>query len=795
MNTITHDHHSCLRGRPCHRRIVQGLLLAVLLISAVTAIADGFVIEPYVTRVNSESAVVIWVEPQTAVPGSIMFEPAAGGETRAVSASVSQPPFLNRRVEGGKTDLTRHLGRLTGLEPFTTYRYRVTATDGESIREGTFTTAPPEGHATPFTFSVMSDSHGSHHPAAAAVANDEPLFVVLTGDFIGGRGHDWGNWVSYFSSARTYLKHSVIWPVVGGHDIRPDDNYRALFGLDDPQGDFPHPEASYYAFTFGNLLYISLDQYADDRETQLEWLEAVLQNHNAEWIFASFHSPVFAVGSRGGMQGHADFVPLFEAYGVDIVIYGHNHIYERMLPIGPENKKPVHYICTNAGGNFRVVRPSPIVAGGIGRRALCHATFTIHGNQLDMVVKQTDGTVIDRLELVKTDGRYPSEIMDRAIDAGRARQIAHVYSAGGEPGGMYDREDLGIDFKTLPQAGKPVIGLLDVRHFPAGSRLHVMPDPEDNPWAVTEQTLAIESDTLELELTGPADLVYAKDGFDPALRLVLNLELDGRWFEPAPVVPSPGPATLEMLSPEAISRQLGLERVTYSSDLLPATRLDLPDEPHFGGGFRSRGPHTYYTWVDEAPATIDLRVMGGGISAARYRRRGAYEIELYYPADPKTGEKVDGAQVERTGETQSITLTTHHAGAHRIFYNDGRDRTNIDWEPGLPMTVKVAPDDYPAYPSEHQSWPDMVFYVPPGTETVEGHAWARHGTIRDSDGEEVFSLDRYEGFFQIPVPEGQDGTFWQLRGFSGRFYFMNIPPYIARGATELLLPRDVIEEP
>ncbi len=776
-------------------RFIQGTLLPLCLsLIFLSSVAAGFVIEPYVTRVNHDSAVIIWVGQPSDTPGTVTFEPADAGETQSLNTEISRPPFQDRRVDGGERDETRHLARLTGLTPFTTYRYRATDPHENAIREGTFTTAPADdGETVSFTFSVLSDSHGSHNPAAAAVAADEPLFVVLTGDFIGGRGHDWGNWVSYFASARNYLKNSVIWPVVGGHDIRPANNYRALFGLDDPAGGFPHPEASYYTFTFANLLYISIDQYADDRETQLEWLEGVLENNTAEWIFASFHSPVFAVGSRGGMRGHADFVPLFEKYGVDIVIYGHNHIYERMLPIGPGNEKPVHYICTNAGGNFRVIRPSPIVAGGIGRQALCHATFTIDGNRLVMVVKQTDGTEIDRLELVKTDGRYQPEIMDQAIDTELARRIAHVYSAGGEPAGMYNREDIRIEFKALPRPGDPVMAVLDVAHFPPGSRLHISPVPENNPWGITEQIVPITGESLELELTAPADLVYAKAGMSPTLRLGVSLELDGRLFEPATLVPSPGPATLEMLSLDVLPDRLGLETLSYSTDLRPAVMLDLPDTPAFGGGFRSRGPHTYYTWVDEVPGTIDLRIMGGGLSAARYRRRGDFEVELFYPADPETGERVSVAAVERTGETQSITLNARNAGAHRIFYNDGRDRTNVDWEQGTPMTVKVAPDDYPAYPSQHQSWPDMVFYVPSGTETVDGHAWASRGEFRDGDGNKVFSLDNYEGFFQLPVPEGQDGTLWQLRGFSGRFYFLNVPPYVARSAAELLLPSEVVE--
>ncbi len=540
------------------KMLYRGIAAAWLCwLTAASLSADVFSIDPYVTRVDARSAVILWVGPPAGEPGSVVIRPLAGGPAHRVPSRMTRPPFLDREVPGLERADVRHTARIDGLEPFTAYEYRVYGPDEEGFREGSFKTAPEPGRTVAFRFSVLSDTHGRNDAVSEAVAADRPHFVVHTGDLTGGFGNHWQSWLAYFDSARPYLRSSVFWPVVGNHDVRPPDNFRALFGfddpeLDDPEGGFPRAHVtSYYTFTFGNLRYIVLDAYgyissnnpaiepAQERADQFEWLERVLQANTSEWTLVSLHCPPFAVGSRGGMRRHTDYVELFERYGVDLVIYGHNHIYERLLPIGPADGKPVHYICTNAGGyRNRVVRPSPIVVGGIGRRLWCHATFWIDGNRLRMEAKTPDGTVFDRLELVKTAGLYQPEIMQQAVETERAREIAFAFAAQGTVGNFRERQDMPLNLPELPQPGKPLAAVLDVDMLPRDSRLHIESVNGPADWRVEPQILTIGADHPEIHITPPAKLNFDAGTLQPPLELLLTLEVDGRLYEPAVVQPT-----------------------------------------------------------------------------------------------------------------------------------------------------------------------------------------------------------------------------------------------------------------
>ena len=50
-----------------------------------------------------------------------------------------------------------------------------------------------------------------------------------------------------------------------------------------------------------------------------------------------------------------------------------------------------------------------------------------------------------------------------------------------------------------------------------------------------------------------------------------------------------------------------------------------------------------------------------------------------------------------------------------------------------------------------------------------------------------------EGWFQAPVPPGQDGKLWKFENSQGQRLLMTVPPYLARSAEELLLPQEVVE--
>ena len=528
-----------------------GWALAVLVTGSAAA-SDHFIVNPMVTRITADSATLIWVSKPVTGADEVVVSTWHGDAKQRVSSRPSVPPFIDGKPAGLKHDYVRHTATIKGLRPATRYQYQVTSAQDDSTSTGEFGTAPMPGAQTAFSFCVISDAHNTHSTAAQTLSQRNPAFIVIDGDFIDDNGAKWNNWIKFFDSARPYTQKTPIVPVMGGHDIAPADNFRALFALDEPGEMFPNTQACYYTTVYGNVRSIVLDTYVDDSAMagQLQWLEQVLKKNTSEWTLAYFHEPVFAAGSRGIMDDTSRLVDLFERYGVDIVVCGHNHIYERMLPIGPKGKKPVHYVTINTnGGKFRVLRPSPVVVGGIGKQIKCFAEFQVKGNELSMIIRSVDGgNPIDRLDLVKRNGTYQASVNAQAITKELARRIAHVYARGGKPESMYVRNDIPIELSGRPEPNVPLKATLDTSTFPAGSRLHVLSGTDSRSWRAKPKVGTVNGAETALELIPPSDLKIRPDGsMKPTITLNLNFEYQQRRFHEVTVTPTWGPKTEALL--------------------------------------------------------------------------------------------------------------------------------------------------------------------------------------------------------------------------------------------------------
>ena len=234
---------------------------------------------------------------------------------------------------------------------------------------------------------------------------------------------------------------------------------------------------------------------------------------------------------------------------------------------------------------------------------------------------------------------------------------------------------------------------------------------------------------------------------------------------------------------------LDFEPVEYSDELVPAAAaLRLTDVPT--GSFGSfRGRHVAYTWLAPDKRELALRVTGGLI--AHYRDRGNVRLALYWLGDAtREPVAVDGS-VPPDGKEYEVVLKSPHNGLHRLEWSDGGDRTSVVWPENHPVTMRSSLDE-PADPAG--SW-TLCFYVPRGTKTIGGFSTATNGILRDGDGNAAFQFQGLgqPGYFDVAVPVGQDGRLWRFENCTGQRLLMTVPPYLARNAKELLLPREVIE--
>lgn len=130
-------------------------------------------------------------------------------------------------------------------------------------------------------------------------------------------------------------------PVLGNHDIRNGNGAGQMEALGMP--------ARWYAEQFGNTLFVGLDSNTPADAGQLQWLEGTLAASDAEWRIVAMHHPPYSAGLHGSHEPSlAAFVPLFEQYGVDLVLSGHDHDYQRSKPVNG-----VTYIVSGGGAKIR----------------------------------------------------------------------------------------------------------------------------------------------------------------------------------------------------------------------------------------------------------------------------------------------------------------------------------------------------------------------------------------------------------------------------------------------------------
>jgi hypothetical protein len=98
-----------------------------------------------------------------------------------------------------------------------------------------------------------------------------------------------------------------------------------------------YPRMANYSFDYGPVHFLCLDSnlYVDPTNAELQkWIEADLKNTDAHWKVVNYHHPAFNVGKGHYREQHMRaLAPLFEAQGVDLVLSGHEHIYQRNRPL------------------------------------------------------------------------------------------------------------------------------------------------------------------------------------------------------------------------------------------------------------------------------------------------------------------------------------------------------------------------------------------------------------------------------------------------------------------------------
>src|ERR1700730_18184755 len=221
---------------------------------------------------------------------------------------------------------------------------------------------PPAGVTMP-NVPYVSDNLGS--PAAGdttlGVERLQPLFHLFNGDLCyanlaDDRVRTW--WDFWENNSRSARKRPWM-PSAGNHENELGNGpigyqaYQTYFSVPEAAGQTDVTRGLWYAFTAGAVRVISIANddvtYQDGGNSyvrgyssgaQKAWLEkelsAARRNHDVDWVVVCMHQVAISTADmfNGADLGiRQEWVPLFDRYGVDLVVCGHEHHYERSHPI------------------------------------------------------------------------------------------------------------------------------------------------------------------------------------------------------------------------------------------------------------------------------------------------------------------------------------------------------------------------------------------------------------------------------------------------------------------------------
>jgi len=329
-------------------------------------VAQSVIRGPYLQMGTPTSVVVRW-RTDVATDSRVSYGSAPDSLTAAVDDTTSK---------------TEHEVTLSLLSPDTLYYYAVGTTTG--ILAGNdashfFLTAPNPGTPKPTRLWALGDS-GTADAGARAVRDAYFVFAgtrhtdlwLMLGDNAYSDGTDSQYQAAVFNMYPEMLRKSVLWPTLGNHDGHSADSgtqtgpYYDIFTLprNAEAGGVASGTEAYYSFDYGNMHFIVLDSFDSDRSpggAMMTWLKADLAATRQDWIIAFWHHPPYSKGSHNSdtevelVQMRQNALPILEQGGVDLVLAGHSHSYERSFLIDG------HY------GTSDTLVPSMILNSGDGR--------------------------------------------------------------------------------------------------------------------------------------------------------------------------------------------------------------------------------------------------------------------------------------------------------------------------------------------------------------------------------------------------------------------------------------------
>lgn len=371
--------------------------IGILLIALVTSIgqltAQSIIRGPYLQNPTKSRIKVMW-RTDVATDSKVYY----GTDMNNLSESVEDA-----------NSVTDHNVEISGLDPFTKYYYSVGTTSqvlSGPVEKHHFTTSPAPGTQQKVRVWAIGDFGKANTEERAVMDsyiayNQDTLTNVWI--WLGDNAYDSGLDQEY--QAKVYdtafygkvMTYMPFMPCPGNHDyesvsppqstVDPNNHSGAYYDMIDvptngEAGGLASGKELYYSFDYGNVHFLSLNSELGSVITPghdwtganlfgsfngspfTEWIEQDLAANTQPWIIAYFHQPAHTAGSHNSADAWEAYMkamreninPILEEYGVDIIINGHSHVYERSYLIKdffgvPNEWDSAQYVLDGSSGN------------------------------------------------------------------------------------------------------------------------------------------------------------------------------------------------------------------------------------------------------------------------------------------------------------------------------------------------------------------------------------------------------------------------------------------------------------
>ncbi|RXZ78450.1 metallophosphoesterase family protein [Paenibacillaceae bacterium] len=300
---------------------------------------------PYLQWPTENTMTIMW---ETSEPASSRAEVLLAERIHSGYHGNYKPPEHIISTFYNNEPVVIHQVTVTGLEPATTYFYKIHSENEQGSVTSTaypFKTAVRSGASFSFTVTSETGGYSAFDPSGgelnkrifSQMQRYRPDLALFIGDIVDdGRNYD--DWDKYFfTPGKDFLNVTPSYSCLGNHE----DNgswYYDLFAFAPPK--------NYYSFDYGDVHFTCLDSTAwidsahyphsngsiGPGDAQYNFLLHDLQSTSAKWKVVFFHYPPYVSGGYQ-VEDLRVLCPVFEAYGVDVVINSHTIVYERSQPL------------------------------------------------------------------------------------------------------------------------------------------------------------------------------------------------------------------------------------------------------------------------------------------------------------------------------------------------------------------------------------------------------------------------------------------------------------------------------